>query len=50
MSDYKMFALKGVGYLILIGFAIWWTESATPLWALLLMPAWIPDQKDKNAG
>lgn len=46
MTDYTWFAIKGIGYLILIGFAIWWTESAMPLWALLLMPNWTSDKDD----
>lgn len=45
MSDYGWFALKGIGYLVLIGFAVWLTDSATPLWALLLMPGWTEDEK-----
>ena len=40
MNDYSWFALKGLGYLFLIGFAVYLTNSATPLWALLLMPDW----------
>lgn len=38
MSDYGWFALKGIGYLVLIGVTVWLTKSAWPLWALLLMP------------
>jgi hypothetical protein len=40
MSDYGWFALKGVGYLVLIGFVCWLLHSAWPLWALLFMPSW----------
>ena len=40
MSDYGWFCIKGVGYLVLIGFAVWWTDSAWALLALLLMPSW----------
>jgi hypothetical protein len=46
VSDYGWFAVKGVVYLALIGFAVWWTNSAMPLWALLLMPSW--ENKDKS--
>ena len=28
-----------------IGFAVYWTDSATPLWALLLAPCVIPDME-----
>ena len=44
MSDYGWFAIKGMCYLALIGFAVYWTDSATPLWALLLMPSWLGDK------
>ena len=27
-----------VSFFGLIGFAVWWTDSAVPLWALLLTP------------
>ena len=40
MTDYGWFCIKGIGYLILIGFVCWYVESAMPLWALLLMPSW----------
>ena len=46
MSDYAWFAIKGMGYLALIGFAVYWTDSAVPLWALLLMPNWLGDKGD----
>ena len=46
MSDYGWFALKGIGYLTLIGFVCWLTESAMPLWALLLVPSWKPDNDE----
>lgn len=45
MSDYGWFAVKGIGYLVLIGLVCWWTESAMPLWALLLMPSSTGDKK-----
>ena len=48
MSDYAWFAVKGMGYLALIGFVCYWTDSAMPLWALLLMPSWGTDEKEKN--
>lgn len=48
MSDYGWFAVKGIGYLVLIGFAVWMTNSALPLWALLLLPSWKGD--DGNDG
>lgn len=44
MSDYSWFALKGIGYLALIGFACWVTTSAWPLFALVFMPSWTPDK------
>lgn len=44
MSDYGWFALKGMGYLTLIGFVCWLTKSALPLWALLLLPSWAGDK------
>ena len=40
MTDYAWFAVKGIGYLVLIGLVCWWTTSGWPLWALLLMPSW----------
>ena len=40
MSDYGWFALKGIGYLVLVGFVIWITKSLAPLFALLLFPSW----------
>lgn len=40
MTDYAWFAIKGIGYLTLIGFACWVTESGMPLWALVFMPSW----------
>lgn len=46
MSDYAWFAIKGMVYLCLIGFAVWFTKSAMPLWALLLMPSFT-DNKDE---
>lgn len=45
MSDYAWFALKGIGYLVLIGFVCWALQSAWPLWALVLMPSWTADDK-----
>jgi hypothetical protein len=50
MSDYAWFAVKGIGYLVLIGFVCYWTDSAMPLWALILMPSWTPDKEEKNNG
>lgn len=47
MSDYAWFALKGIGYLTLIGLVCFWTGSAMPLWALLLMPSWAKDDDDE---
>lgn len=47
MSDDAWFAITGIGLLFLIGFAVWMTNSATPLWALLLMPSWV-DKEDKS--
>lgn len=40
MSDYAWFAVKAIIYLILIGFAVYLTKSAMPLWALLAIPSW----------
>ena len=40
MSEYGWFVIKALGYLALIGFAVWITKSGLPLWALLLMPSW----------
>lgn len=48
MSDYGWFAIKGCGYLILIGFAVWLLHSAIPLWALLLIPSW--SDSDSKVG
>jgi len=31
----------------LIGFAVYWTKSAGPLWALLLMPSVKTEKEDK---
>jgi hypothetical protein len=45
MSDYGWFALKGICYLVLIGFVCWFMHSAWPLWALLLVPFWSGDDK-----
>lgn len=47
MSDYGWFAVKGIGYLVLIGFAVWMTNSALPLWALLLLPSWTGDERSE---
>lgn len=47
-SEYKWFALKGIGYLILIGFAVWIVGEATPLWALLLLPSWKKCDSDSD--
>lgn len=44
MSNYGWFALKGICYLILIGFAVWYTETAWALLALALMPNWTSDE------
>ena len=46
MTDYAWFAIKGIGHLVLIGYAIYLTDSAMPLWALLLMPSWVKDQDE----
>lgn len=46
MSEYGWFAVKGIGYLVLIGFTVWLTHSAYPLWALLLMPSWKSKEKE----
>lgn len=46
MSDYAWFAFKSICYLVLIGFVCYWTDSAVPLWALLLMPSWGIDEKE----
>jgi hypothetical protein len=40
MSDYGWFVLKGIAYLVLIGFVVWLTKSGWPLLALLMMPSW----------
>jgi hypothetical protein len=48
VSDYGWFALKGIGYLALIGFAVWLTESGWPLWALMLMPSWGANKTDET--
>lgn len=48
MSDYGWYVVKGVGYLALIGFAVWVTNSAVPLWALLLLPTWKDDDSNKD--
>lgn len=48
MSDYAWFVLKGLGYLALIGFAVWLLRSAAPLFALLLMPSWTASDAPKE--
>lgn len=40
MRDYAWFALKGIGYLVLIGLVCWMTTSGWPLMALAFMPSW----------
>jgi hypothetical protein len=40
MSNFGWFALKCISMVALIGFVCWMTTSATPLWALLLMPSY----------
>lgn len=45
MTDYAWFAIKGMGYLILIGFACWIAESGLPLWALVFIPTWVEDER-----
>ena len=46
MSDYGWLVIKSIGYLVLIGFTCWLTDSAMPLWALLLMPTGIEYDKE----
>ena len=48
MSDYAWFVIKSIGYLVLIGFVCYWTDSAVPLWALLLMSSWGTDDKEQK--
>jgi len=36
----KSLAIIYIGFFTLIGFACYFTSSATPLWALLLMPSY----------
>lgn len=43
MSDYAWFALKGIGYLALVGVAVWILHSAWPLLVILFMPGWSSD-------
>jgi hypothetical protein len=37
-------ALMSCGFFALIGFAVYWTNSAWPLWALLLYPGGLRTQ------
>jgi hypothetical protein len=48
MSDYAWFAVKGMGYLALIGFVCWVATSPWPLLALVFMPSWVPDKKESK--
>ncbi len=48
IPDYGWFAIKGIVYLILIGFSVWLTDSSAPLFALLLMPSWSHDDEETN--
>lgn len=40
-----------LAFLVLIGLTCWWTESGTPLWALLLSPEiTVVEASGKNKG
>jgi len=45
---YFAIALIYLGFFSLIGFAIYYTNSATPLWALLLMPSVSSNKDDEE--
>jgi len=46
-EDIGWFAVKGIAYLALIGFTVWFMHSAWALWALCLMPSFT-DKDDKD--
>jgi hypothetical protein len=43
---YLAVALMYTSFFAVIGFAVWWTESAWCLWALLLTPSYKESDKD----
>lgn len=48
MSNYGWFSLKMMVFLTVIGYVCYLTNSATPLWALLLTPSYSDTDKTKE--
>jgi len=47
VSNNICIALIYIAFFSVIGFAVWWTKSAMPLWALLLMPSTSSNKEDE---
>lgn len=45
MSNFGWFSVKMIAFFALIGAVCWMTDSAMPLWALLLAPSYSSTRK-----
>lgn len=45
---YLMASVVCASFFSLIGFAVWFTDSAYPLWALLLTPSFKSEEEDSE--
>lgn len=48
MKESTLAAIVYIGFFACIAIACYITDSALPLWALLLMPDYEPDEKDNK--
>ena len=48
MTNYSWFCIKGIFYLVLIGFALWYLNSGWVLLSLLLLPEYHENGDDEK--